>query len=156
MLYMRWGNGFTLLEVLLVIVIAMILLAVSIFTFYEYREKTDLDMATERVLETLFEARAKTLSSENRSPYSVHFQGDKAIIFKGSTFNASDTTNIDYVLPPRTTIATISLAGGGNDIIFKRLTGETNQSGTVTLQLVNTPSSSTTISIASTGLAKKE
>jgi len=44
------------------------------------------------------------------------------------------------------------LAGGGVDVIFQRLTGETVQSGTVTMALVASTTRTKTVTIYGTGL----
>ena len=77
------------------------------------------------------EARGQTLSSENSSQYGVHFTSSKITLFTGSSYIVGTSTNQDFNLTSTDTILTITLTGGGNDIVFNRLTGETTQNGTV-------------------------
>ena len=50
-------------------------------------------------------------------------------------------------------ISNISLAGGGATVMFKRLTGATDQSGTVIVSLVADDSQQRVITISATGNA---
>jgi hypothetical protein len=46
----------------------------------------------------------------------------------------------------------INLAGGGSDIVFSRITGDTANNGTIVIQLTSDSSKQKTISINSLGI----
>jgi hypothetical protein len=100
----------------------------------------------------LNEARALTLASYDNTVYGVHLLPDRATLFKGNTFSSSDPDNKVNVISSRVSISNIVLSGGGNDIIFQRLTGKTGQNGTITLSLISDPSKSKTITIQVSGI----
>jgi type II secretory pathway pseudopilin PulG len=145
--------GFTLLEIVLAISILTALAIITIAAFSPFKQGTDLDTTTERVLGVVLEARAKTLSSQNASQHGVHFETSRVVLFVGSTYNASDPTNEELLLPDTIDISAITLNGGGDDVIFTRLTGETAEYGTITLELLSDTSQTKQISITPTGLS---
>ena len=149
----RLKSGFTILELAIVIAIMATLSAIIISTFISFRKNQALEKDTEIVVQVLEQARNQTLSSKNSSVYGVHFTAPKITLFKGSSYVANDSNNQDFVLSSTDTILTISLAGGGSDIVFNRLTGETTQNGTI---VVSSPglSRTKTVTIYKTGVVE--
>lgn len=147
------SEGFTLIEILAVITIAAILFAIIISGFSGLRQHSDFNLAGDDSISFLQEARAKTLSSDSASVYGVHFETNKFVFFAGNTYNPLDSSNKDRLLPPTVEMSPTNLNGGGDDVIFKRLTGETDQYGTITLRLTSDPTTTRIIEISSTGLA---
>lgn len=152
-MYKQKTFGFSLLELLVVLAIISIVAAIVTTAFSTYRSNNDLKFAAERGVSMLREARAKSLSSENDMQYGVHFETAQIVLFAGSTYNASDPNNVVYAFPSTIQIFPITLTGGAVDVIFKRLTGETSQDGTVTMSLTADTSRTKTINIERTGLA---
>lgn len=146
-------RGFTIMELLAVIAIAIVLFAIIVSGFSGLRKSSDLTLAIDEAISFLQEARAKTLSSENGSVYGVHFETSRFALFVGDTYNPADSSNKVHILPSTVEIGAWSLSGGRDDVIFKRLTGETNNSGTVTFRQTSDPSVLKIIEISSTGLA---
>jgi hypothetical protein len=105
----------------------------------------------EQVLSTLAAAREKTLAGINNSQYGVHFQSDRLILFRGASYPGTTVQTID--LDSTITIPTITLAGGGTNVIFNRLTGATAQTGTIVVRLASDATQSIIITIAATGAA---
>ena len=105
----------------------------------------------EMIVETLRLARSQTLASKNATQYGVHFSPSGITLFSGSSYVASASTNVVFLLHPGDTISSIAISSGGEDIIFDRLTGATADAGTVT---VSSPDSSLSksVTIYGTGL----
>lgn len=146
-------SGFSLFELLIVLSITVIIAGIVIGVFSIYKRNNDLKLAVERSVNILKDARNKTLTSEGDSQYGVHFEASQVILFAGSSYNPADPSNVVYALPTTVQISSTALVGGGADTIFKRLTGETTQSGTVTFQLIAEATRSEVIDIRSTGIA---
>ena len=150
---MNRNIGFTAIEILIVLAIATVLFAIIVSGFAGLREHSDMNLVVDTSVSYLQEARTKTLSSENASVYGVHFETSQFVFFVGSTYSAVSTTNKVYTLPSSVEVSPINLEGGGVDVVFKRLTGETDEYGTVTLRKTADPSVTKVIQILSTGLA---
>lgn len=149
----KFKKGFTLIEILVVLGILAIITTLIFSTFVDFRRKKALEADTKMVVEVLSEARNQTLTSQNSSQYGVHFSLSpipQIALFTGPTYVANAVTNKIYPLTATDNILTITLVGGGSDIIFNRLTGETNQSGTIVLSSPNL-SETKTITIYKTG-----
>jgi hypothetical protein len=96
-----------------------------------FRESSALDQVMDESAELLREARAKTLSSENATVYGVHFGAQDLTLFAGGVYMAGDPKNEVITLPPTVRTSAVSLSTTTSSIIFDRLTGETQATGTV-------------------------
>jgi len=144
-------RGVTLLELLIGISVIIILAALGIGAFSNFRENSNLNSAPESGGALLAEARSKTLSSEDDSQYGVHFETNEMTFFKGASYSASDPDNDTVVLPRGIEMSAISLNGGGVDVLFERLTGKTDQYGTITFRIISDTSKTRTITILNSG-----
>jgi hypothetical protein len=81
------------------------------------------------------------MGSKQWSPWGVHLEAHRYIVFAGLAYNASDPTNEIFNIPPTITVSTTA----GADIIFSRVKGETSNTGTIILQSTNNQSSAITI-----------
>ena len=115
-------KGFTITELVIVIAILAIIVTIVASAFSKFNNNQSLGGAVGEVTSTLNEARANTLASYNNIAYGVHFQADKVVFFKGSTYSSSDPDNEDIILSSKISVSNIALSGGGSDVIFKRLT----------------------------------
>jgi len=145
--------GFTAIEILIVVAMLALMSAIILTGFVSYRHSQIVVKDTELVIEVLREARSLTLQSKNSSVYGVHFETPSVTIFTGATYSVSATDNQVIALNSSDTILTPALSGGGSAVVFKRLSGETDQDGTIT---ISSPNSSTvkTVTIYSTGLVE--
>lgn len=149
---MNKKSGFTLAETLMVVAMTVMVSAIMFFSFASYGSNEAISKDQGRVVSVLEKARAMTLDSYKSAQYGVHFATSTVTIFTGSTYNVSSSTNIVLTLNPKVKIKTVALSGGGSNIIFNRLSGETNQMGTTTLSLVADSTTTRTITVFATGL----
>ncbi|MBI2100190.1 MAG: prepilin-type N-terminal cleavage/methylation domain-containing protein [Candidatus Vogelbacteria bacterium] len=145
--------GFSLIEVLIVGAILVIILKIVFNPFTAFRNQQALKGAVEEVLSTLQQARGQTIASTGDSQYGVHLAGTQVVLFTGSVYNAGSATNYVTTLSSLVNLGNISLAGGGSDIIFQRLTGATSQTGSLVISLKSDASQTKTISINSNGVS---
>ena len=145
-------KGFTLIEIAIVLLITTILIAVVVNSFSKFRNEQALKSETEEIISSLQSARDRTLSSENSYQYGVHFTSSSITIFRGASYSSSDSNNIVKNVITGTTISTISITGGGANIIFDRLTASTNTDGTIVVQATDDTTRSRTITISKTGI----
>lgn len=147
------NKGFTAIEMIISIALAVILFAIIVNGFSGQRDHVNLGLAVDDSMSFLQEARAKTLSSESASVYGVHFETNKVVLFTGDTYNPLNPANENRNLSVPVEISNILLNGGAVDVVFKRLTGETDAHGTVTLRFSSDPTITRIILIEPTGLA---
>lgn len=144
-------KGFTLLEILFSIAILGILVTIVTFSFSKLNSQQELENSTDLVVTILNEARSLTLSSKNDSQYGVYLDTSKVVLFEGISYSPTDATNVTTVLNSLVGIRNISLINGGASIVFKRLTGDTNETGSFEIYLINKPETFNTVNISSTG-----
>lgn len=144
--------GFTLLETVMVIAIVTLLLAFSLTAFRNLGDNEALGKDAALVTAILAQARSLALSSKNNDQFGVHLTSSSVTLFEGTSYVAGASTNRTDSLNSRVTITAISLSGGGSDIIFRQLTGDTTNSGTVTLSQVGDATKTRSVTIYKTGL----
>ena len=145
----KLNSGFTFVEIISVLAIMAILATVVTMSFSSVGGKQSLEKATISVISIFNEAKSMAISSKDFSDYGVRVESDKLTSFKGSYGNE----NTIYSLPNLVTISNISL--GGSDVIFKRVSGSTTATGTITISLINDQSENNIIKISQTGLIEK-
>lgn len=127
-------NGFTVVEVLIVVaIIAIVLGAAGAFSVLGVSQN-QLDDISIQARNILRRAEWQSLNGERDDQWSVHFETSKFVLFKGVTYSAVDPDNVETTFPPSIEIATISLNGGGSDVIFSDEFGNTSTYGTITFQ----------------------
>lgn len=144
--------GFSLIEMLIVITIISILAALSYVTFFDTNRTQALEKDRDLVIATLEQARSLTLASSGARQFGVHIQSDRIVLFPGSSYVSGNSENKTEFLNPLVTIASSSIAGGGTDITFERLTGKTSKTGTIGISLQSDPQKSYVITVSGTGV----
>lgn len=143
-------KGFTFIEIIVVVSIFLILGILTMASFRYFQSRSNLNDDAEAIINILRLAQNKTLASEKETNYGVHFENKSYALFAGPTYVAT-STNIVYNLLSKTEIFEISLNGEGKEIIFDRVSGRTNQYGTIKLRLINLPNQQKIISIDFSG-----
>ncbi len=138
------GQGFTLLEVLLVSATITILAAIAIPVYSHLQVKNDLDVATSTVLQTFRRAQILSQSVDGDTTWGAKIQTSTITLFKGASYGARDTTyDEDYSLSGNVTPTGIT------EVVFSKMLGVPNTTGTLTL--TNTNSEVQTITLGSKG-----
>jgi len=142
------------MEIIVVLAVFAVAISAILNSFGQLNQNQVINKNTELVATVLREARSLTLASKGGNQYGVHLESSRAVLFQGSVYNSSGTSNVYYSLNPLGNISVVTLAGGGAEIIFDRLTGDTSQSGTIRLSLADDSSSTRTITVSGTGLVE--
>lgn len=146
-------KGFSIIEILVVLALMTVLISITLVAFVSSRKNESLKSDTETVVQILQQARSQTISSKNASSYGVNFATSSLTLFPGTTYSSSNSANLVTALTKNTTIST-TLPGGTSALVFNRITGEINQSSTVTI-VVSNDTSSTTIKVYKTGIIER-
>ena len=146
-------GGFTIIELLIVIGAVAILTAGALVSYRSASGGIELKTNAFKIVDVLNLARQRTIASLGSSEYGVHFEANQLVLFKGAAYSAPDPDNIFYALPDTLEVVDVSLAGGGFETVFDRITGKTAQSGSLKVQLVSDTGKFKTINILSSGRA---
>jgi len=124
----------TLIELLIVISVMLILTGLAIFNLRSIEGRANIDQAKTIVVAALREAQSNSRAVIDDQSWGVHLEANKITIFadSGSGFNPADSKNKAKLLGDNITCEN-ALSGGGNDILFKKRTGQTDQPGAITL-----------------------
>ncbi len=130
-------NGFTLIELLISIAILTIVAVITLPYFSDSIGKNELQTTSWEIVDVLRRARSQAINGEQNSDWSVHFESDRFTIFRTATYNPVDPDNVEVIIPGILTISSISLTGGGDDVVFTKIRGTTTTDGTITVQDTN-------------------
>lgn len=147
-------RGFTLIEILTIVAILAVLSTISIQVFNRYKERQALDLGAQIVAEALREARDQTLDSLEGSSYGVHLASSTVTIFKGPSFSEGAPENRERELVPPVIMASTTLSG--SDVVFERLSGATEDAGSLFISVPGKESQHKEIIIESTGVVYVE
>lgn len=129
------GKAFTVIELVIVVGAATILVAIAAGVYISFLKKSYVDINAREMQSVLNLARIQTLSSEEEQSFGVHIDdiNNEYVLFEGNTYNSSNPNNKSFNLHTKVSIGSINIRGGGRDIVFERLTGETSNFGVITL-----------------------
>lgn len=153
--FIQRNTGKTILEIVIAISILIIILAMIVPALSTFRNDQTIKNTTEDIISLLNEARTDTLSSKNSTYYSVHFESTRAVYYAGGTFTDGLSTNKVITFDTLVSLPIsggINLNGSGSDVHFTRLSGDTNEYGTIVVQLKSDATKQKTITIAKTGV----
>lgn len=128
------SRGFTLVEILIVISVVGIMASVVLYNFSAKRNTQVLSNTEDEVVALVSEARSRTVSAEENMQYGVHFQSNRVVLFQGATFVDGAGENREISIDPVITITSIALAGSSTDVVFKKMTGETDTYGSLVIK----------------------
>lgn len=136
-LSMQYKKGYTLIEVLVVVVILGILLALAVTSFPSLFDRRSLEGLEQQTISLLEEARARTLSSHEASAgsgegsaYGVYFDttNNELELFSGTSYETANAVKV--VAFGENFLFSIDF---GDQVSFERLTGRARQTGTITI-----------------------
>jgi prepilin-type N-terminal cleavage/methylation domain-containing protein len=131
MINSRGQKGFTMLEVIVVIIIFAVILGLSILYYQTTQVRTDLNGQVSQFVSYARLAQSGTDAGKNNSDHGIHLENNRYVLFIGSSYVNGAGTNVVIPLPPTIVIQNINLNGGGSDIVFERPYGETTDFGSV-------------------------
>jgi len=115
------------LELLLVIAAAILIAALTIPVGIRFFQTQTLDETTNGILETLRRAQSQAMFQKNDKAFGVKFLSDSYILFQGSLYGEFPSEDENFSLPSGITTS------GINEVVFSKLTGIPNSSGTLTI-----------------------
>lgn len=135
------GNrGFTLIEVLLTVTLLAILLTLFVPVSLQFQGNALLTSETALLAGDLRRAQASAVAGVNDGGSGVHIEPtptDQWVLFRGGAYTPGAPENDVHVAPSAVDITAVTLAGGGQDVLFAERRGTTGNSGVVTLRAPN-------------------
>lgn len=144
-------GGFSLIEIIIVVLILSIASVVAIPAWKSFSDNVNLENAEQMLEAKIKLAKNYSLGSLSDSVYGIHFDAlnNRFVLFSGGAFVDGASANQIFNLPSNVEIYSVSFSGGGNDLIFGRLTGGTSNSGTVGIRIKTDNSKNRQITINS-------
>ena len=154
----KHNNGFTLIEILLVIAVLIILLTMSIVALLPFQKQSDLQSSSQEIINALRRAQNRTLASENDSTFGVFIDTisspHRYTLFQGTTYASRDPSFDEISLLSESIEFFVVDLGGGDEIVFDRLEGTTSQPGDITIRLKSSPSQTKVVYIDALGVVE--
>jgi prepilin-type N-terminal cleavage/methylation domain-containing protein len=119
-------EGFTLIEVLLVVAILTVIISVSAPLYGSLQNTTELDVDTNNIVQDLYQAQAYSRSELNDCSWGVAINSQTLTLFCGSTYLTRNTIyDVNYIIP-----SAISLSGL-KEIDYSKLYGLPQATGLI-------------------------
>lgn len=132
---MRLPNqkGFTLMEMIIIVAITTTLLIITGVLFSTTIGRNQTENVTQDIVSTLRRAQWQSMNGHEDSQWGVHFESDAFTLFKGTTYSSGAADNVVTNLPNDITISTVTLNGGGVDVVFETEFGDTTDYGSIVI-----------------------
>ncbi len=151
------NKGITMLEILVVISLLVLLSVVTVPSLVRFRSEQLLNNTASDIVSMINRARSDTVSSLNSTSYGVHFDSNQVVYYVGSVYDPDivPLANNKITFDSSIIMASdgINLNGGGSNVTFTRLTGETTNYGTITIRLSSDAARQKVITISKAGSA---
>lgn len=141
------NKGFTLLEVLLVVVLMGALAALSAPIYNSYKLRNDFDIAINTATQSLYRAQILSQAVDGDSGWGVYIDVGNVVIYKGANYVSRDT-NFDEEYAINSSIR----VSGISEINFNKFTGLPQTTGNIILTNINNEVE--TININSQGMVQ--
>lgn len=136
MRFNRKNLGFTLIEAIIAVSIFSLIAGAAFSAQSSFLTDSQRISNVNLIVQHLRLAQMRAISEYRKSSWGIHLQETPVSfsIFRGSAYAVRDPAFDTVVeLPSSLSFSDISLQGGGVDIVFERMTGQTSNDGTFTL-----------------------
>lgn len=135
---MKNNKGFSVAELLVAMAIFALATMISVSSYRNWQKGVQVTNNTDEVRSALLYAQQLSTAAAQNNTWGLHLEVNNMVIFKGSFYNENDPDNIErklngaIILNPTSTFAT-GAGGYGPDIVFYKFTGQTANTGTVSV-----------------------
>lgn len=133
----KFKNGFSVLEVVLVLFLMMSALGFSLLYGFNAPLRSDVNVQASQVVSTMRLLQSTARAGDSARPNSIHLDTNQYVTFFGSSYNPLASDNEVHELPATIEIKNISLQGGSTNVVFTSPFGETTQYGSFDLYAAN-------------------
>jgi len=141
-------KGFTLIEMLIVVVVFLIIVGVSVPLYFKFQEISEKESITQEIIQAVREIQLKAQMGIGNNNHGLYFSGHTYTVYTGDSFSTKDPTSVENY-----EISDIISVNAPTDLNF--LKNEGTPTGATILSLVNDRSGVIyTINISQIGLIK--
>ena len=150
-------EGYSILEYILVILLLGIVFGLTSAAYFNWRENVLLKNNKEEMRSYLLRAQQLATAAASSTDWGMHLETDSYTLFQGNTYNPADPDNIvrflqgSNILDPDTSLSD-GMGGYTPDLVFIKFTGQTVNTGTISIIIPNQASILTSINIESLGV----
>jgi prepilin-type N-terminal cleavage/methylation domain-containing protein len=112
-------QGFVLIELIVVLALFGALLGMTSINLLGAKNSATISATVDQIVSDLGSQQTKAMTS---GPYGVRFELNRYIMFRGSVYNSSDTSNSSVLLDARTSFSIINLPSAS--VVFASQSGE--------------------------------
>lgn len=123
-------NGFSLVEILLVMAIISVIATLSIPLMQTYYSQNELKVAVDSSVQGLRRAQSYALSEYQDSNWGMHIESGRVVVFKGANYASRDQTYDETV-----TFGNFISIAGTTDVVFTKFTGAPSATGNLVLSI---------------------
>jgi len=116
------------LEVILVIAVVALAAGLSIPIYQSFQIKNELDIAAETTVKTLRRSQMQAVATDGDANWGIKIQTGNIVFFRGTSYAARDTAYDENI-----EISSNITPGGLSEIVFTKMSGESNATGAITL-----------------------
>lgn len=120
------------MELLLSIGILFVIFSLVNQNYFKQQRNIEFEIARDELKNALVEARENSRNYKNETIYGLKLTASQYFLFKGSSFSATGTLSTTD-LPPFLTLEEINLNTTGDEIVFAKNTGNTENYGSFKL-----------------------
>ncbi len=115
-------NGFTLIEILVVIAIFAIISGFATVNLLRLQTKTSVNTIAKTLVSDIKSQQIKAMMGTDNSAEGIHFSSNSYTLFAGSSYNPADANNFTVTLDQNLIFSQDTFPG--QNIIFSKVSGE--------------------------------
>lgn len=115
-------SGFTLVELLVVMAIAVILWTLATMTLLRPQERVNLDSVVTTLAADIKAQQTKAMTGDAGGDYGIHFELNRYTLFTGTTYNSTDPNN--FIVKVDSPVQVININLVNSDLVFQKGSGE--------------------------------
>ncbi|MBI5413187.1 hypothetical protein HZA42_02445 [Candidatus Peregrinibacteria bacterium] len=129
--------GITMLEIIVVVTVIVIIAAGTFSIFSSFMANTYVDDTAQEIVYTLRKANTNTIARYYDLRWGVYFDdtAKSFTLFAGESYAARNAQHdVATNLPASVTLSQISFNGGGKEVVFRKIAGDTTRYGSLKVQ----------------------